>query len=239
MKEYLSIPGVNSHTATKGHSCIAFKKYDGSNLRFEWDRKKGWHLFGTRRRLFDKSDPEYGCAIDLFLNKYASGVEAVISKEKHFRGVREVICYAEFFGPWSFGGQHDPKHPALDPRWTQGTALGPPNADNSPKDVVIFDVNVHKKGLLSPRDFVNYMGHLPVAEVVYEGNLGPQFIEDVRQGTRTAPGWVSNVPLVEGVICKGLIGKAPHGIWMTKIKTNAYLEELKKRFDKDWHLYWE
>lgn len=239
MKEYPSIPGATAHAAPKGMSCIAFKKYDGSNLRFEWDRKKGWHLFGTRRRLFDKNDPEYGIAIDLFLNKYASGIEAVIKKEKHFRSVREVVCFCEFFGPWSFGGQHDPAHPALDPRWSEGTVLGPHSGKNEPFDVVMFDVNVHKKGMLSPREFVNMVGHLPVAEVVYEGNMNPSFIKDVREGTRTAPGWISTTPLFEGVVCKGLTGKAPHGIWMAKIKSLAYLEELKKRFAKDWEQFWE
>jgi len=241
MKEYLSIPGADAHSAPKGMSCIAFKKYDGSNLRFEWDRKKGWHMFGTRRRLFDRSDPEYGCAIDIFLNKYASGIEAVIKKEKHFRGVREVICFGEFFGPYSFGGQHDPAHPALDPRWTAGDHLANPGGpgSNDPKDVVVFDVNVHKKGLMTPREFVNTFSHLPVAEVVYEGNMNPSFIKDVREGTRTGPGWILTAPLVEGVVCKGLTGKPPHGIWMTKIKTYAYLAELKKRFDKDWSQYWE
>ncbi len=239
MKEYHSIPGAAAHGTPKGRPGIGFKKYDGSNLRFEWSQKKGWHLFGTRRRLFDKSDPEYGCAIDVFLNKYATGIEAVIRKDKHFRGVREVICFAEFFGPWSFGGQHDPAHPALDPRWSQGTHLGPHTGQNDPKDVVLFDVNVHKKGLMPPRDFVNTFGHLPVAEVVYEGNLNQEFIKDVREGTRTVPGWVSTVPLFEGVIIKGLDGKPPHGIWMAKIKTLAYLEELKKRFAADWESLWE
>ncbi len=188
-------------------------------------------MFGTRRRLFDRTDPEYGCAIDVFINKYASGLEAVFKKDKYFRGVREVICFCEYFGPYSFGGQHDPTHPAL--------ILGDCKGNNDPKDVVLFDVNVHKKGIMSPRDFVNMFSHLNVAEVVYEGNLNPSFIKDVRDGTRDAIGWISPLPLMEGVVCKGLTGKAPHGIWMTKIKTLAYLEELKKRFAADWQQLWE
>lgn len=239
MKEYLSIPGADAHAAPKGSSTIAFKKYDGSNLRFEWSAKKGWHLFGTRRRLFDHTDPEYGVAIDIFLQKYASGVETVIAQDKHFRGVREVVCFCEFFGPWSFGGQHDPAHPALNPKWGEGTVLGPCTGLNEPKDVVMFDVNVHKKGIMPPRDFVNTFSHLSVAEVVYEGNLNPTLIKDVREGTRTGPGWISTVTLEEGVVCKGLTGKPPHGIWMTKIKTLAYLAELKKRFAADWQQFWE
>ena len=240
MKEYPSILGAGSHGCPGlGQSTIAFKKYDGSNMRFEWSHKKGWHLFGTRRRLFDKTDPEYGCAIDIFLSKYASGLEAVIKKDKYLRHAREIICYGEFFGPWSFAGQHDPSHPAMHPKWTAGNHLCYDGGPNDPKDVVIFDVNVHKKGLMSPREFVDTFGHLPIAEIVYQGNMNKSFINDVREGTYTCPGWDMNIPLFEGVVCKGLTGKAPHGIWMAKIKTNRYLSELKRRFEKDWEQFGE
>ena len=40
-------------------------------------------------------------------------------------------------------------------------------------------------------------------------------------------------------MAKGLVGKAPHGIWMRKVKTRAYLEELRRRFGADWQQYGE
>lgn len=218
MKEYPSIPKM-SHEFI-GRNCIGFEKKDGSNLRFKFSAKKGWHMFGTRNRLFDKTDPEYGCAIDIFLQKYASGVEAVVAKDKYFRGVREIVCFCEFLGPFSFGGQHDPANPAV--------ILGGCKGSNEPKDVVMFDVNVHKKGLIPPRDFVNIFSHLPIVKVVYEGVLDGAFIEDVREG---------RYPVFEGVVCKGLQGRPPHGIWMTKIKTAVYLAELKIRFAEEWEKY--
>ena len=73
-------------------------------------------------------------------------------------------------------------------------------------------------------------GHLPVAEVMYEGDFTPAFVRDVREG-KFAVG--------EGVICKGVQGPAPHGIWMRKVKTLRYLEELKRRFATEWQGYWE
>src|SRR5207244_4073436 len=127
----------------------------------------------------------------------------------------------EFFGPNSFAGQHDPAHPVL----AQAGIAG-----NDPKELVLFDVNVHKKGLMAPRHFLDTLGRLPIAEVIYEGDLTPQFIEDVRAG---------KYPVREGVVAKGLEGKAPHGIWMRKIKTHAYLEELRRRFGPDWEQYGE
>ncbi len=216
MKDYPSILGPSGAPQLP---CIAFYKYDGSNLRFEWQQKAGWCKYGTRRRLFDHTDPEYGAAVEIFHKKYAAGIEDVIKNDKQFRGVREVICFCEYFGPHSFGGQHDPKHPALAMKGV---------VDNSPMDLMLFDVNLHKKGMMAPRDFVNTFKHLPIAQVVYEGNLNASFIQDVKDG---------KYPVVEGVVCKGCVGKAPHGIWMRKIKTRAYIEELKVRFAKDWELY--
>lgn len=222
MKEYHSIPGATAKGTPQGHPCLAFRKYDGSNLRFEWQAKKGWHLFGTRHRLFDRTDPEFGDAIDVFLARYADGVEEAIRRHKELRGAKEVVCFCEYFGPYSFGGQHDPKHPAV--------ILGGCKGENSPKGLVMFDVNVHKKGLLPPTTFLHVFENLPIAEVVYAGNMNQEFVEDVRAG---------KYPVVEGVVCKGVIGKAPHGIWMAKVKTRAYLEELKRRFAADWEKYAE
>jgi len=215
MKEYPSILGPDDAPELP---CIAFRKYDGSNLRFAWHRKRGWWQFGTRRRLFKATAADFGVAIELFQAKYAAGVEQVIRTDPHFKGVQEVLCYCEFFGPHSFAGVHDPSHPAL------GVA------HNDPKDVVLFDVNVHKKGLMSPRQFVDTFGHLPVAEVIYEGDFTAAFIQDVRDG---------KYPVDEGVICKGMDGPPPHGKWMRKVKTLRYLGELKRRFAADWQNYWE
>jgi hypothetical protein len=56
MEQYPSIEG--SSKAPLGKPCIAFYKYDGSNLRWEWNPKKGWFKFGTRHELFDQSNWE-------------------------------------------------------------------------------------------------------------------------------------------------------------------------------------
>jgi len=204
MKEYPSIEGP---LGDFGKPCIAFYKYDGSNLRFEWTPKKGWNKFGTRTRLFDHTDPVFGPAIKLFLDTQAEGVEKVIQDTKEYRNNERVTAYCEFFGPKSFAGIHD-----LEP-------------DNDPKELVLFDINFHKKGILGPRDFVKHFGHLKSAQVVYEGNFNQELIEAVR--TRTLPVW-------EGVIAKGGSG---HDLWMRKVKSNDYLEKLKAVFRGEWEKY--
>lgn len=63
MEQYPSILG--SAKAPLGKPCIAQYKYDGSNLRFEWNPKRGFHKYGTRRHLFDQTDPVYRGILDI------------------------------------------------------------------------------------------------------------------------------------------------------------------------------
>lgn len=204
MKSYPTIPG-SSQAPHK--PCIAFVKYDGSNLRWEWSRKKGWWKFGTRKRLFDATDRTFGEAPNLFLNKVAPLIEKVIGKAKELRGSPAITVFTEFLDPHSFAGQH---------------------RTGEPKELRLIDVCVYKQGILGPRLFLDLFGHLPfVAEVVYEGNLNKQFVEDVREG---------RYDVDEGVVCKGGHG---HKLWMCKIKTNAYREKLKRLYGEGWTEYWE
>jgi hypothetical protein len=199
MKSYWSIPGPSQAPQSQ---CVAFDKLDGSNLRFEWHRKRGWSKFGTRHRLFDSTDPDFGSAIDIFMRSYAEGIERVCRDNKDYRSVQEIVAFCEFFGPSSFAGLHDP---------------------NEPKTLVLFDLNVHKRGFVLPRNFIKDFGHLGVPDVVFEGNFGPQLVDAVKSGK-------INVSC-EGVVCKGILhGKRKsdqHGLWMAKIKTRNWIEKLR------------
>lgn len=201
MKLYPSIQGSSKAPRKQ---CIAFYKYDGSNLRSEWNKKTGWSKFGTRKRLFDESDPDFGPAIEIFHNTLAKDLENVFAKK--YRDDRNITVFMEFFGDKSFAGQH---------------------VQDDPKKLILIDVNIYKKGFVAPREFVKNFKDVASAEVVYEGNLNEEFINDVRIG---------NYKVDEGVICKGGSG---HDLWMCKIKTDAYLEKLKETFHSNWKDYWE
>jgi hypothetical protein len=199
MKQYWEIPGPNKAPQSP---CIAFYKYDGSCIRAEWSRKGGWNKFGSRHVLLDVNHPQLGGAIPLFLKTYADDLERVIKKNKLFRGVQTVTVFCEYYGPNSFAGLHEA---------------------NDDMAITLFDVNLHKKGLLTPRDFLKSFGHLDIAEVVYEGNFGPEFIKDIRDG---------KYPVGEGVVAKGVrAGKKnqQHGIWMAKAKTKWWMDTLKQK----------
>lgn len=208
MLQYPEIPG--SSKAPLGKPCIAFYKYDGSNLRFEWTPKRGWYKFGSRTQLINQTDPILGPAIPYFLktgmgsciNHIVNGIE---------RGVQRVIAFAEWYGPNSFAGVHDPK-----------------DIKQGRMELKLIDISLYKQGFMRPRDFVRYFVNdirmTPWApQVIYDGNLNQSFIDDVRKGV---------YPVWEGVVAKG-------DGWMVKIKTDAYFKKLNEVYGTAYRLYWE
>ncbi len=185
--------------------CVAFEKYDGSNLRFFWDQKRGWHSTGTRYRWFKAVTPMFGPAVELFQRQYAKGIVETLRRFKEYRGVTELVAFCEFFGPSTFSGLHK---------------------EEEPKRLVLFDLYLPGRGFVLPKDFIAHFGHLPIAKLVYEGPFSRSFIEDVQAGKH---------PVTEGVVAKGVHtrrqrkGRADQGVWMAKVKTRAWLEELARR----------
>lgn len=213
MKTY---PSILKSSQGPHDDCYVFVKYDGSNLRFEWSKKRGWYKFGTRKQLFDRSEPIFGSAIDLFLNKYGSSLEVVFKKEKLFRGCDNIIVFAEWFGSETFSGMHKP---------------------DDPKTIILFDVNPVKKGFLCPKDFLNFFGDLDVAELLAIRRFGNLLIKEVREGLLDCSSKYSiKNEMPEGVICKGGSG---HKIWMAKIKTQQYYDKLKEVYQDNWAQFWE
>lgn len=213
MRQYPSIPKALSEFLNS--DCISFRKYDGSQIRVGWSNKKGWHKFATRGQLFDQTDKNFGSAVEIFHRTHGEPLEKAIVD--NFRKVTEAVAFLEFIGPHSFAGLHDP---------------GILNVENNdPKELVLFDVNVHQKGILSPQDFVKFFSHTRSAEVLYKGPLTEDFIKDVRE---------SKYPVDEGVVCKGLKKPGnPHSLWLCKIKTWAYLKKIQAYFGTSFGNYWE
>ena len=153
MKSYPSIP--RSHQEFEAH---VFDKIDGSNLRFEWSRKRGWYKFGTRTRLFDETDPVFGKALPVFMESLADSVEAVARKQRWER----LIIFCEGAGEHSFAGHHEP---------------------DEPMGVYLIDAAPYKKGMLPPNEYLDLFGHVE-SRATYLGrrrwNSG--FVQAVRSG---------------------------------------------------------
>lgn len=124
MKSYPSIP-----RDFRDFQAYCFDKKDGSNLRFEFSKKKGWYKFGTKTRLLDTSDPTFGPAIPLFQSTLAEPLTKIARDNRW----ESVIVFAEFWGKESFAGYH---------------------VDGDPKTLSLFDVAPYKQGILPPKEFI-------------------------------------------------------------------------------------
>ena len=180
-----------------GDTVWAFDKLDGSNLRMEWNRKRGWYKFGTKTQMIDSTNPDFGLAIPIFMEKYSKDLETVFRSE--YRNIENIVVFCEFLGENSFSGKH---------------------LKEDKKDVVLFDVNLFKKGFISPKEFLGNFGHLHVPAIVYQGEYNNDLIKNVRNNI-----W----GLKEGVVCKGVRKtKGDEIVWMTKIKTIDWLNRVKE-----------
>lgn len=201
MNAYPTIDYYGDHW---GLPIYAFDKLDGSNIRFEYSRKRGFYKFGSRNVLIDRTH-DLGPAIDVFLNKYNEGLSKIFGK-KEYRDIQSIVCYGEFLGKNSAFGAHDP---------------------NDEFDVVLFDVELHKKGFIPPKEFVSNFEELGIPTVVYHGNLNKEFVKDIKDNVYN---------LSEGVICKGVVKgrKEQNNLYYCKIKSNDWFARLR---NKDPELY--
>jgi len=209
---YPKIAGSREAPAVTGR-CIAFEKYDGTNLHWVWEPELGWYAFGTRRDRFDfdpvgiaqfnAAHPGLEDAPGLFQDSFATELDRIFRTHPV---ATEMTAFTEFLGPNSFAGMHK---------------------KDDIKQLILFDVAQGGR-ILDPVQFLQDFGHLRgIARVVYQGKLTGLFTEDVRNG---------KYKVNEGVVCKG--GTAEN-LWLVKVKTYAYMQRLKDAFAENWENYWE
>lgn len=204
MKQYPKI----SHwkKSPLGLPCIAFDKFDGSNIRFEYSRKRGWYKSGSRKMMIDSNHEDLGKAVKLFEDEYQESLAKIFCDNKQFRGVKNFVVFCEFYGDNSFAGWHDP---------------------NDTKYIVLFDVWLMKKGFVIPKDFIKiFSDTVEIPSIIYRGNFNKSFIQRVSD---------DEFILREGIVAKGVLEKAPPGrnVWMTKVKTQEWLLKVKGKYGED------
>jgi hypothetical protein len=191
MKAYPSI----SHERRFDLYVYGFDKLDGSNIRAEWSKKKGFYKFGSRTQLIDANSGVLNEAPDLIRSKYEKDLAEVFLKERY----EQAICFFEFHGPSSVAGTHFPE----------------------PHDVTLIDVNPYKRGILEPKAFLDFFGHVDHARLVYQGVLTEDIIEQVRAKT------------IDGITCEGVVFKSKHDKKtqipiMFKVKTSEWYDRLRE-----------
>ena len=100
------------------------------------------------------------------------------------------------------------------------------HAPKDKKKVALFDVMVDG-AFLPPDQFIQFFQPFNIPKVVFQGKFSGQLFVDVRNG---------KYPVSEGVVVKGVVGGQ---VYMAKIKTEAYLQKLKDKFQDNWKNYWE
>lgn len=201
MKSYQSIDYYGEHW---GIPIIAFDKLDGSNLRFEWSKKRGFYKSGSRNVMIDENSDQFGLGVKIFKEKYEEPMSRIFTTKK-YRDILSFVCFAEFVGKKSAFGQHD--------------------FENDKFDVVLFDVDRYKKGFVPPKEFVDDFGDLGIPNIVYTGNLNKEFIGRVK---------ANEFNLSEGVICKGKIQskKDREQLYYCKAKTDDWFRRLRLSGDE-------
>ncbi len=191
MKSYPSI----DRNLRKDIYIYAFDKLDGSNIRAEWNSKKGFYKFGTRTQLMDESSKPFGKAIPILRKKYEEWLGMVFKEQ----GWRDAICFFEYYGPSSAFGAHN---------------------DAEEQTVTLIDVNPYKEGIMEPIQFIKLFGHLDIPKVLFEGHITEKFVDEVKNGT--LPGMTLEGVVCKGANDKAtrmpIMFKIKSRPWLDKLK---------------------
>lgn len=152
MKTYPSI----DHKPQYGSHIYAFDKLDGSNIRAEWSRKKGFWKFGRRNGLLDHSNMVLLDSLDL-IRAAEDGLAKVFTDQRW----QAAVAFFEFHGPGSFAGNH---------------------VEDEPHQCTLIDVAADKRGILEPRQFLKLFSENNHAALLYQGTFNQTFEAQVREG---------------------------------------------------------
>lgn len=136
----------------------AFDKLDGSNIRAEWNSKRGFYKFGTKNQLTDEKTMPFGRAIPLLKEKYEDDLVMVFKEQ----GWKDALCFFEYWGPSSFAGNHN---------------------FEEKMDITLIDVNPLREGILFPTQFIKVFGHLDIPKICYEGHVTKELFDKVKKST--------------------------------------------------------
>jgi hypothetical protein len=157
MDDYPSIPRATGMTFFEMDNAYLFDKLDGNQIRAHWSRKSGWYKMGTKERLMDATDLNFGDAVAL-MEPLKEPIEKILRKER----LMEATCYLEMWSALSLAGVHVPGVPKL---------------------LTLLDVAVPKRGLIHPRDFVKlFAGQVPIATFLGREHWTRGFVERVWRG---------------------------------------------------------
>ena len=197
MKQYPSIPKIKQ----SGSNFYVFDKIDGSNVRAEWSKKKGFTKFGSRKVLLGEagaSDEQTLLGESIALMQ---GLSEPMSALFNSKGWQQVTCFFEFYGPSSFAGSHVAE----------------------PHKVSLLDINIQNKGMLDVREFLDMFqdSGIEIPKLLHHGSFTSEMEEAVKAGTLEGMTF-------EGVVAKAPISKKWEAPTMFKVKNLAWIAKVKQ-----------
>lgn len=195
MKQYQSIPRWTEDLY--GTRIIAFDKLDGSNIRAEWNPKKGFYKFGSRHHLIDENHASFGAAV-MLIKEFSEGYASVARSERW----ESAVFFFEFYGPESFAGSH-------------GSLNG--------MSVTMIDVNVYKRGHISAREMLDLFGEDALPDVLYMGEFDENLVKAVR--TSSLPGMTFEGIVCRTPNDPDIIFKVKSEDWLSKLRRECGKDE--------------
>lgn len=202
MKSYPSISSI----IQMGLPIYGFDKIDGSNIRAEWNKKRGFYKFGSRKRLLSDEHPILSKAQGLIVEQQDT-VAKICEKNRW----ESIILFYEFAGPNSSFGNH---------------------IETDDHNVYLIDANPYKRGILPPREFLDSFGDMNHAPLLYQGNCNNTLLDSVRNGTLEGMGSEGIVCKTKGKGNTILMFKLKRESWYLRLREHCngddhLFEELK------------
>lgn len=158
MKDYPSIPSSSGTKFRVIDKCYVFDKLDGSSMRSEWSKKRGWYKHGKRKGLIDHSNPHLLEVPELFERALAEPL-ARIARDNHWQ---HLVVFYEFWGDRSIAGLH---------------------FEDDPKRLTLFDAAADKKGIIQPKEFLRrFDNYVPTARFIRRVQWTRDYVRRVREG---------------------------------------------------------
>ncbi len=220
MRHYDSINRIQDDGFLLGKSVWAFNKLDGQNFAVKYNPKKNiFDSFGSRKRIVDENDEQFGNAVKFFKN---SGIPETLSelvkknkgKNGVFAGVDEITFYFEWCGEHSFAGKHD---------------------SSDILHLYLIDVFLKKKGYIEPKPYYDIFckdERLDTPELIYKGVLTNTFVKEIWDNDWTKQD--CRYPMVkEGVVCRMSSLLKGQRMPKVKFKTKWWIDKLHELYTEE------
>lgn len=223
MKHYDAISRIQDDGFLMGDDVWAFNKLDGQNLCIKYSpRRKEFGPFGSRNRVFDENDEQFGEAVRFFLSSNYQDVLRNLVKENSgkggiFAGVDEVTFFFEWYGENSFAGVHK---------------------EGDEMHLALIDIFLKKKGYIEPKSYYDIFcknTNIETPELIFKGKLTQDFVNEIRnydvEGNLS--GKSPSQQIKEGVVCRRSSMLKGQRMPKVKFKTQWWLDKLHSKYSEE------